>query len=165
MWLGHYTPGLLITSIGVTVIAAATGDQLGVAGDVAVVVWIIAAFSLFIGGHYHDSRLCGRCVAAAPLDPQAAIERWRPALWWAHKTLWMSLATFAAVGWFIWLGQYHHVPWWAWIPTVPAALVYAGVFISARQHSRLYPWCPWCHWNDGGDEEIAPDVPAPTVSR
>jgi len=39
-------------------------------------------------------------------------------------------------------------------------------FGSEYVHRRLWPWCPICHWRgEGGDYEVSPDVPAPTVSR
>ena len=40
-----------------------------------------------------------------------------------------------------------------------------GFIISVWQHRKLQPWCPYCRWDEGGDEEVSPDVPDPAMSK
>lgn len=163
MWLGHYSNYVLLAVLALGIAGAATGQNQGPLGDVAAafgVVWIAAMLASF----YHNARLCERCVAASPLDPQAEVDRWRLMLRWEHLP-WVQ--TVSALGYGVWIAflfHYHHVPWWYWIPGAVLVPLFVSVVIADRQHRRLYPWCPWCHWGGGGDEEVAPDVPAPTVS-
>lgn len=164
MWMGHYSIYVLLVTLVLDIAAAATGQNWGPVGDLAGVaggVWIVA----FLSSFYHDAKLCERCVAASPLDPQAAVDRWILMLRWEHLQLWKTISLLGSGTWLAFLGRYNHVPpWWYWIPGTVLVPLFISVFVSSRQHRRLYPWCPFCHWGDGGDEEAVPDVPAPTVS-
>ena len=165
MWLGHHSVHLMVVAIGSSIAEVATGNTQNVVGVINDLAWIVWTVSLFAGWNYHDSRLCERCVAATPLDTQAAVDRWRPALRWEHRLRWRLAVLIVSTALLVWTGSFHPEPWWGWLAVIPAILGYSSIFISAWQHRRLYPWCPFCRWDDGGDEEVSPDVPAPTVSR
>jgi hypothetical protein len=159
MWLGHYQPVLIACCLPVLYAGTLSGNPpLQWAGAAVCVPYMGAMFASVI----HDSRLCERCAAATPLDPQAAVARWRPALWGFHR-LGVPVLVVALAVWVVG-GLVHGRPWWEW-PVYAVVLASIGVSVWATaKHRDLYPWCPWCRWRDGGDEEEAPDpAPAPEV--
>lgn len=165
MWLGHYSVFVLWGGIALFIANDAVGQPSARPWfwivTVVSVVWI---GSLFADG-YHEDRLCERCIAASPLDPAAAVQRWRPALWWTHQKRLSLIVMLAALSVFVCNALFHHPPWWLSALSILAFLVLGISFAVTYQHRRLYPWCPYCHWDDGGDEEISPGVPAPTMAR
>jgi hypothetical protein len=60
-------------------------------------------------------------------------------------------------------GGVHH-PWQYAVDAVAVSLL-GGKYLIDHQHRRLYPWCPYCRWDDGGGEEVSPDVPVVPASR
>lgn len=162
MWLGHYSTHLLAIVLALSVISDATGRP-GFMEWPAAIIWLAWVGTLPLSSPYHDSRLCERCLAAAPtLNPEAAIRRWISALWCHHhRSFWFTVAgvlfgwvTYTAVG----IQRHHEHPWQYAVDAL--VLVLLGVlYLVPYQHRRLYPWCPYCRWDDGGDEEAVPDVP------
>lgn len=165
MWLGHYSDYLFLP---VVVVSIATSPlPAGPWTWASLPLWIAWIFSLVVGGSYHSVRLCERCIASSPLDPQAAVERWRPALHWEHDRQLKIAMMLTVLAWIIGsnLAWKYPQPWWVYVLSALAMLALAGGYVATYQHRRLYPWCPWCHWDGGGEEEISPDVPAPAMSR
>lgn len=164
MLTGHYSWVFLAVLVPVSLSSVFTGQhywELNLAGALCMTLWFAALFVADKG--YHDARLCERCIAATPLNPQASVDRWRRFLRLEHATGTQFGVFMVIFGLDIFLVWRH-----SWLSNVSDVLVlvlltlmYSGEYI----HRRLYPWCPWCHWDDGGDVEVSPDVPAPTVSR
>lgn len=165
MWAGHYSAYLFLPVVAASIITSPL--PAGFWAWATLPLWIAWVFSLIIGEGYHQERLCERCIASSPLDPQAAVERWRPALRWEHDRRLKLIVMLAVLAWIVGsnLVWKHMQPWWVYVLSALAMLVLGGSYIATYQHRRLYPWCPWCHWDDGGGEEISPDVPAPAMSR
>jgi hypothetical protein len=160
--LGHYSSHIMA---GVTAIAIPndlTAGRIIPLTWISAVAWMIWMASIYAEARYHSEHLCERCIAATPLDPGAAVKRWKPALWWKHSKI--SAAALIIV--FIWSlsATVSVIGGWLWYALgAPLLLILAGTIFAMHQHHRLYPWCPWCHWPDEGGEEVVPDVPAPTV--
>jgi hypothetical protein len=160
MWTGHYALWMTIPYIVLTVISDTTGQP---DWELWAAVPAIMLFygSVLIDSQYHHARLCDRCFAAAPLDPQAAVDRWRPVLRTYHRRGVVLVFLAAAFGWSILsallvTGAYHTA--WAYLlHDLPVIVIVTSYWAMSRKHRDLYPWCPWCHWRDGGDEEKAPD--------
>lgn len=167
MFLGHHSDLIYLALAGVSV----AYDVIGEAAEHGPLRWAYLApsalflYSLFAGVTVHSNRLCERCVAAAPLDPQAQVERWRPALRVSHaRRLWavaVIVLTAKAV-------------LWRFFPENP--LLYAADALLASAiaclvaaswaHRRLYPWCPYCNWGGGGSHEEAPEPePGPAARK
>ena len=162
LWLGHYSLPFLWVFVAVAVISGVThwGFLTWVTSVTTAVLVVTVLASV-----RHDARLCERCIAATPLDPQAAVQAWRPVLRLYHRR-WLSPAVLAVVLTGLLLpAAYRHPPWWAVTANVTAFVLTGLLWTVAQRHRKLYPWCPWCRWEDGGDYEASPDVPAPTVSR
>jgi hypothetical protein len=128
-----------------------------------------AAFCLFLVAFWseirtHSRKLCERCARSTPLDPQAAVARWRPALRWLHRyraqkifvVLLLAVMTTNA------LWQEDGYRDYADMTVVFIFLVYVTM---QHKHKRLQPWCPWCNWGKGGDKEVSPEVPDPALSK
>lgn len=164
MWLGHYSVYLMLVALAAALFAEATGTRIlpDLVSDLAWIAWMV---SVFADWYYHESRLCERCIAATPLDTQAAVDRWRPVLWWNHQPGWRFTTLGASVAVSLWIAGQAHLAWWAWVLVVAGLSSYGFFFLSSLLHRRLYPWCPYCRWDDGGDEEVPPDVPAPEMSK
>lgn len=166
LWLGHHSLPFLWVYVAVTVVADAWHPgYISAAWGAATVIW----FASFLAAARHDARLCGRCMAATPLDPQAAVQRWRPVLRAYHRrrfpviVMAVFLVTLPAG---LLLMQHKHGYAYAGYALNGIAYLAIGLMYTVeRRHRLLYPWCPWCHWNDGGDFEASPDVPDPAVSR
>jgi ABC-type transport system involved in cytochrome c biogenesis permease component len=164
MLAGHYAYLGLVAVVVVDVAddgAAFHVPGLRIAAGAVWILWLVAA--LLADDRYHTSRLCERCIAATPLDPQAAVERRMRWLQLHHETRWQMLALVPAVALELWLGTSH-----GWLSIAADLLLICVISLSFGSeyiHRRLYPWCPMCRWRDGGDHEVSPDVPAPVVSR
>lgn len=168
MWLGHYSLPLLRVAVAVSVADDAAGQPGGAdgwAGWIVTAAWAVWIAAVLADGGVHQERLCERCVAATPLDPQAAVDRWKRALRLHHNNgarngmLGGILACWLATGFL------HHPPAWALALSATADVAYGAFSLVSWKHRRLFPWCPFCRWGDGGAEEVSPDVPAPAVSR
>lgn len=166
MWLGHHNNMLWLGFAALNVAQDALGSP-----DGGPVTWLgnaytaVFLYSLWAEFRVHNHRLCERCVASSPLDPQAAVGRWRPALRLVHAR-WVMGVVIAVLLARIVLGHvFRPVPWWL-LATDAAVMASFGCFAVAYwAHRRLYPWCPWCHWGGGGDHEMSPDVPDPAMSK
>lgn len=169
MWLGHYADFIA----GAFLAVCLANDVTGWAGWMQTPSTVASSgmlLSLIAESRVHGRRLCERCIAAAPLAPQRAVDRWRRALWsyhqgWATVTMVAVFCSAASIALFYGLAAHPHPPAWA-LAYHGCAMVAAAVFLVVLHlHSRLHPWCPFCRWDDGGDEEVSPDVPDPAVSR
>ncbi len=160
LWMGHH--GTPFTWAGIALLTAYTLSPtrplaLSIVTAVAVAGWLAAAAASL----YHQRRLCARCMAAMPLDPQAAVAQWRPVLWWWHRHPVNLALVAAALGWVCYNLQ-------AGVPAggARAALAASWILVAAlgwigRRHGALQPWCPWCR-DDEGDGDPAPE-PDPTT--
>jgi hypothetical protein len=167
MWLGHYVRVFLAVSFLLAIINDILGGKNGllpvnILSAVAIGVFLVA---LFADSHWHQENLCVRCIAATPLDPQAAVDRWRRALRANHSGAAWAFLVIAALAGLIGTTSVLSRPWS--VVVIAAAWVMFAVFnLAVHIHRRLYPWCPWCDWGDGGgDEEVSPDVPDPAISQ
>lgn len=165
MFLGHYSWVFLVVLVVLDVANDATLAHWPVLSRLVGVAWVLWLFDLMIvDKSYHDARLCERCIAATPLNPEAAAERWDRCLQLEHSGFRMSLVLFTVVGLNLWIQTYHD-----WIGYLTDALVLMSIVVvygAEYAHRRLYPWCPYCHWRDGGDPEYVPEHdPDPGVSK
>lgn len=164
MWYGHHSAWLLWAAIPCAVTGTALGLSTGLASyalSVPMVLWMGALGAEVL---YHRENLCPWCARETPLDPQGAVDRWRPALRFSHGPG-RLIAGITVLGVFLGLARIWPPPWWVILAEVLSYIVLGLTYASIYQHRRLYPWCPWCHWDDGGEEEVSPDIPAPAVSR
>lgn len=168
MLAGHYSLWLLLPWAGLAVARDITGRPSWMTWiETAAQVILFAALVTDRG--YHHARLCERCAGATPLDPQAAVERWKPALRRDHQDWFMFRVLSAGIAWSIGTGYAlvsgvpaaglaaHRVLWAYLLQDLPVMAVVAGYYIVSRVHRNLYPWCPWCHWDHGGEHEAVPD--------
>jgi hypothetical protein len=165
---GHYENKAFIALAAMFVASDACGDpQSGPLYWLTlpfVVVWAVGAWSAIAGPHRRQ--LCERCASSAPLDPQAKVRRWAPALRLFHMR--RVLYGVAAVMGVKILFLDHVFGPSAWLYALDALILAVLCVIGAAQdvHRRLAPWCPWCHWGgEGGRQEISPEVPDPAASR
>jgi hypothetical protein len=167
MWLGHHSIKIMVPAMLIVVAYYLTGlynapDPVGwtIAG-----VWLFWYFTMTLDERYHEARLCERCVAATPLDPQAAVSRWKPALRATHARNARTAVLILILAW-AFGGAYvvssHSWPYRA--GGVLVALILAGIAVADWVHRKLYPWCPWCNWGGGGEHEEVPD-PDPADSK
>jgi hypothetical protein len=126
-----------------------------------VAVWAVGAWSAIAGPHRRQ--LCERCASSAPLDPQAKVRRWAPALRLFHMRY--VLYGIAAVMGVKILFLDHIFRPSAWLYALDALILASLCVIGAAQdvHRRLAPWCRW--GGEGGRQEVSPEVPDPAVSR
>lgn len=164
MWLGHYSDVMIWGFIAAVILGDATGNSIGWIEDTGAVVCGFWVLTKLADSRVHMERLCERCAAATPLDCQAAVRRWKRALWWRHQRK-AQLAVFIVMAAIFLLDAIAGKHVWVYAVHAFGFLVLGLTTIPAWQHRRLQPWCPYCRWDDGGDEEVAPDVPAPAVSR
>ena len=158
MWVGHYAIYGVLLYAPVTIAATVTGTHIQWLNIATVAALAVLMASVLIQWRYHDQRLCERCIADSPLDPQAAVEKWEPALREHHRALTSMAAVLLVVAGYV--STVTHAP--KWLPVffnVLLILVIVVWFVDWHVHRRLYPWCPWCHWDEGGDEEKTPDLP------
>lgn len=165
MWLGHNTYLIYLGAAAVFI----TNDVMGQpqysamswATSLAALVFLTSLFAQFT---VHGRRLCERCAASAPLDPQRSVDRWRLSLRLAHSMR-LTYALTAVLAAKILLEQVFRPALWLF-SLDEATTTVLGVFaVSWWAHGRLQAWCPWCRWGGGGDHEESPQVPDPAVSR
>lgn len=171
MWAGHYEPAFMAASLAAFTAGDLTRHRypaLTVFADLTVLAWLAATIA---GMRWHEPGLCERCAAATPLDPQAAVTRWKPALRLAHSRWFRAAAVATVLAWDL-AGSVtmsvngRHVfgmpggPWYyaaVLLLGIPAYALLASVVLTGRKHRQLYPWCPYCNWDDGGEEETIPE--------
>ncbi len=168
MWAGHHSIRLMIPAVVLVVaftVAGRPGGDSGPLSWVVTAVWLTWFVTIMVDFNYHEARLCERCIAATPLDPQKAVNRWDRVLRISHSKKALITMTFLVVVWFFtapWITAEHH--WWGNAINVAALLVVAVIVTTMHVHRRLYPWCPYCRWGGrGGQEEAVPD-PDPAAS-
>jgi hypothetical protein len=169
MLAGHYALWLAIPFTALIIAADATGRPGWLTWTEA---GAQAAFiaALIISFTYHDAKLCERCMAATPLDPQAAVNRWRPALRLDHTRWLLLIVLIANLAWgqltaYLFINGVHalglprhHAPWAYFTQDIPMVIIIVGYWTILRVHRNLYPWCPWCKWGrGGGPQEAVPD--------
>ena len=168
MWAGHYSIRLMIPAVVLIVaftVAGRPGGDNGVLSWAVTAVWVAWFVTIQFDFNYHEARLCERCIAATPLDPQKAVNRWDWVLRISHSKKALITTTFAVVVWFFtapWVAADHH--WWGSVINVAALLVIALIVTATHVHRRLYPWCPYCRWGGRGEEEEFVPDPDPAVS-
>lgn len=165
MWLGHYSTPALLAAVVASVADDAMGQPGGAVQWITIAVWALWLAAWLADGGVHQERLCERCIAASPLDPQAAVDRWRRVLRLHHERRVMIAVLGAVVVWDVMAGRLHHPPAWALAVSALTSVALGASYAVTWQHRRLYPWCPFCRWDEGGAEEVSPDVPAPAVTR
>jgi len=168
MWIGHYALWVMPVYIVAAIAADATGRpywSAWVGGAAIIAFW----GAIIIDNSYHSAKLCERCMGATPLDPQAAVERWKPALKADHRNKLILLILLANFVWVFGVGNVlvdgahwagipkHHDVWAYFLQDLSTLIIIPAYWLIQRVHRDLYPWCPWCHWDDGGDEEKVPD--------
>jgi hypothetical protein len=166
MWIGHYSLWLFIPYLVLSIATDAAGrpDWLSwIALPALIAFW----GSVIIDNGYHSAKLCERCMGGTPLDPQAAVEKWRPALRADHRNGMILAILLANIAWTFGAGSLlvngglglpkHHDVWAYLLQDIPSLIIITSYWIIVRVHRDLYPWCPWCHWGDGGKHEAVPD--------
>lgn len=77
MLVGHYSWAFLVILVALTMAAVATNRDIRWLNLVTSVAWGTWWVTLLLADkRYHAPRLCERCIAATPLDPQASVDRW-----------------------------------------------------------------------------------------
>lgn len=129
---------------------------------------VAAMIALIITESRHDRRLCERCIADWPLNPEESVRRARRRLRAFH---WLverlprrhQYALMAAIA----------VPYMAagiWLSDFGFAVFSAGLYsligmgaVVNRAHWKLQPWCPQCR--GGGGDTFSPDPVTPPSVR
>lgn len=165
-YLGHYNILVLTTVMLLTASDDATNQRNQLLNWSDNVGWILWVTAVVVNHVYHEEHLCEWCVASSPLNPQAAVNRWLLALRLHHA---IKLKITMLISYVVWAlvihNVYHTQPAWVNYTNAALCVLILIVYLPTWQHHRLYPWCPWCHWRGGGDHEISPEVPTPTMSR
>lgn len=165
MWLGHYSVFLLLAAVAASVADDAAGQPSGLLDWIVDAAWLAWVAALLADMGRHREHLCERCIAATPLDPQAAVDCWRRVLRLQHAHgAWIALLG-AVVAWDIGSALFRHQPPWAFAVDALVSVIVGASWLVTWQHRRLYPWCPYCRWDGGGHHEVSPDVPAPAATR
>ncbi len=165
MWLGHYSTLFLLAAVAASVADDAMGQPGGPVDWALSALWLVWIAALMTDMGRHREHLCERCIAATPLDPQAAVTRWRRVLRLHHERRAMIALFGGVLAWDFASGAlFKHPP--AWVLTVNAlvSVIIGASYVVTWKHRQLYPWCPFCRWGDGGEHEVSPDVPAPAAS-
>jgi len=159
MLLGHYEALFLLIAVGAGIASDVLGNPAALSWPVTA-TWLAWFVTIAADLRCHRWQLCERCIRHAPaLNPQAAVDRWRRALWLFHQRLVQAALMAVMLGLIFTSALGHHEQPWQYAIDVLALVILAGVTVARYEHGRLQPWCPWCHWGDGGDEEAAPVAP------
>jgi len=167
MWAGHYSIRIMIPAlvgiIAFTVAGRPGGDN-GVLSWIVTVAWLVWFVTVMLDYNYHEARLCERCIAATPLDPQKAVTRWDWVLRLFHSKKILFAVSLGLTVWFFAGPVLAHHHWWGYAISVVAFVLLGVLVTSIHVHRRLYPWCPYCRWGGRGEEEeVVPD-PDPAAS-
>ena len=101
--------------------------------------WLAWAAAFLADAGRHQERPCERCIAASPLDPEAAVSRWEAALLLHHRKAAKVTALSAALAWDVASAVVRHPPWWANALDVPALAVVGAGYVVAWQHRWMHP--------------------------
>lgn len=166
MWAGHYSLHMalffLLPAMLAYVLAGSPSGRSGVLSWALSACWFLWFGTLLLDVAYHETRLCERCIAATPLDPRAAVQRWQPVLRMRHSKAARAavVAVFAISAVASNFGSFrNYAAWPDRIVTAVNVVALAALNLVQFRHRRLYPWCPWCNWGDGGSAEAVPDIP------
>lgn len=121
----------------------------------------------------HERKLCDRCIAQWPLDPQAEVVKHDRALrgvhfLYNHRPRWGGRYGLSILFAVLFLAIYAPVsvfgPEWArWLVDAALNLVFIPWLLWVTyQHKRLDGWCPYCR-HRGPGQMTADPVPQPTV--
>ena len=161
MWLGHYQVYALLAAIAIGIASDAFSRSTALSA-VASAGFFICLTAMAADFMYHQRQLCERCISSAPaLNPEGAVQRWRPALWSVHRINMPLMVTI--LGWMCWSAIMSHQEPWRYAVDVLGLAVLGYVSFTGYVHRRLIPWCPWCNWDDGGDKEVTPVPEVPAV--
>ena len=165
MWLGHYSTVLLLGAVAVSVADDAAGQPGGPLDWLTSAMWLAGIAALMADVGRHQEHLCERCIAASPLDPQAAVTRWRRVLRLHHERRAVIALFGGIIVWdFVSDSLFRHPPAWVLAVDALTMIILGASYVVTWQHRRLYPWCPFCRWGDGGAHEASPDVPSPATA-
>jgi hypothetical protein len=142
MWLGHFCILLVPAAVIASVADDAMGQPRGVIDVIVAAVWGCWIAAMLADRGVHQERLCERCVAATPLDPQAAVDRWRRVLRLHHERRAMFGMLGGVLAWDIVDGMFRHPPAWVLAGSAVTTVAYGAAFAVTWQHRRLWPWCP-----------------------
>lgn len=118
-------------------------------------VFMIAFFLAIFLNNKHFGEMCERCLGKMPLNPDAAVKRWKWALRSVHKIINFGakkLIAFAVIFCGIYQIAWYTLPHYSITNNVlySVAGVTVGAFsVMASKHQQLQPWCPWCRGNGG----------------
>jgi len=175
LWCGHYILWLLAL-YAAAVLAVDLAGRPDILTWAETGAWGVMMILVVVSMTYHQAKLCERCAGSTPLDPQAAVEKWKPALRLNHRNTLIPVILIANIAWQAAIGDLvvggvhawglprHHDIWAYLLQDIPALIILGGFFVIDWIHRNLYPWCPWCHWGGEGDAEIVPD-PDPELSK
>lgn len=129
--------------------------------------FMVSTIAALAAEMYHDRKLCVLDIKAGPLlDPQAAVDKHRPALKLYHRP--RQRWTMTAVALLPLL-----LPWTRHLnPGTPVKILFSAMSVAAiistlrllralEHHRRLHPWCPWCHPRRDKDDDVVAPVPDP----
>jgi hypothetical protein len=163
LW-GHYSPELLVTSIGGAIIVGIRPLP-GAAGYIVPIVLMAFVLASWLVMRRHDRSLCERCVTSMPLNPSKLASHYKWRFWMSHTgaerrflipymvvllgSNFFTQTTVGLIGWAI----------------VQASMIF--LVLSYSTHRRFQPWCPWCSEGGGGSEQdvVDPVTPNPVGQR
>lgn len=168
MLAGHYEPAVLIAFLAVFTASNLTRYRYPALTGLAYLAAAPLLAAMLADARRHRPGLCERCAAGVPLDPQAAVTRWRAALRVHHSRRLRAAATVIIIAWGLagiaavladGARETPGGPWYyaAVILGIPAWTLGAAFVLIMRKHRQLCPWCPYCGWDDGGEEETTPE--------
>ncbi|MDT4938238.1 MAG: hypothetical protein QOG80_1909 [Pseudonocardiales bacterium] len=155
---GHYSPELLIASIGLAIVLAfnPVGGLSGVAVPVGLMAFIVATWLMM---RRHDRTLCERCMASMPLNPAEQANRYTRRFWMAHtgsERRFMIPYLIVLIASNFAMSTPGRIFW----ATMQASMIF--LILSYSTHRRLQPWCPWCSDGGGGSRhDVDPVTPDP----
>ena len=162
MALGHYMPHAYAAAVAASVAWDAAGQPHGWLSSVSHWAWWLAFVPMAAHLIQHMHRLCARCAAHTPLDPEKEVRRWRPALRLCHVEafylIWLGVIGLQALA-----DETGSPGTLRYAGDAAATLVLLAFVVCVWRHNLLQPWCPWCNWPKGGEHEAVPD-PDPAVS-
>jgi hypothetical protein len=155
---GHWSPELLITSIGAAIVVGLRPlpGLAGIIVPIALMLFVIVSWVLM---RKHDRRLCEFCVGAMPLNPSLLAARYKRRFWMSHTgaekrflipylivLIGSNFTTQTTIGLYAWA-------------VIQSTMIF--LVLSYSTHRRFQPWCPWCSDGGGGSEQHIDDPVTP----